>query len=199
MRPSRLYTLVLVIQPSRVLLGMKKRGFGAGRWNGFGGKVEEGETIEDGAKRELQEESSLTVDTLDKMGHIVFEFVDKPELMDVHIFCTDSVHGTPEESDGESWDLCLLSTTAVKVGSGSQHSAALPCHSLSEGTASTHQPQPSSQSVNGQWSQELSTKYCKSSLKSPLGTVTRSKTMCKESRSSKNIHQFARGFFSHQL
>lgn len=48
---SRLYTLVLVLQPQRVLLGMKKRGFGAGRWNGFGGKVQEGETIEDGAKR----------------------------------------------------------------------------------------------------------------------------------------------------
>ncbi|KAG8509785.1 7,8-dihydro-8-oxoguanine triphosphatase [Galemys pyrenaicus] len=99
MRPSRLYTLVLVMQPSRVLLGMKKRGFGAGRWNGFGGKVEEGETIEDGAKRELQEESGLTVDTLHKMGHIVFEFVGEPELMDVHIFCTDSVCGTPRESE----------------------------------------------------------------------------------------------------
>ncbi|KAM9726150.1 oxidized purine nucleoside triphosphate hydrolase isoform 3-T4 [Dama dama] len=53
MRTSRLYTLVLVLQPQRVLLGMKKRGFGAGRWNGFGGKVQEGETIEDGAKRHL--------------------------------------------------------------------------------------------------------------------------------------------------
>lgn len=61
MGTSRLYTLVLVLQPQRVLLGMKKRGFGAGRWNGFGGKVEEGETIEDAAKRELQEESGLTV------------------------------------------------------------------------------------------------------------------------------------------
>ncbi|XP_059933965.1 oxidized purine nucleoside triphosphate hydrolase isoform X1 [Mesoplodon densirostris] len=99
MRASRLYTLVLVLQPQRVLLGMKKRGFGAGRWNGFGGKVQEGETIEDGAKRELQEESGLTVDALQKVGQIVFEFVGNPELMDVHIFCTDSVHGTPVESD----------------------------------------------------------------------------------------------------
>ncbi|KAM5213622.1 oxidized purine nucleoside triphosphate hydrolase isoform 2-T3 [Hipposideros larvatus] len=99
MGTSRLYTLVLVLQPQQVLLGMKKRGFGAGRWNGFGGKVEEGETIEDAAKRELQEESGLTVDTLTKMGHIVFEFVGEPELMDVHIFCTDSIHGTPTESD----------------------------------------------------------------------------------------------------
>ncbi|KAB0352304.1 hypothetical protein FD754_017161 [Muntiacus muntjak] len=99
MRTSRLYTLVLVLQPQRVLLGMKKRGFGAGRWNGFGGKVQEGETIEDGAKRELQEESGLTVDRLHKVGQITFEFTGDPELMDVHVFCTDSVQGTPVESD----------------------------------------------------------------------------------------------------
>ncbi|XP_008849631.1 7,8-dihydro-8-oxoguanine triphosphatase isoform X2 [Nannospalax galili] len=99
MDASRLYTLVLVLQPQQVLLGMKKRGFGAGRWNGFGGKVQEGETIEDAAKRELLEESSLTVDALYKVGHIVFEFVGVPELMDVHIFYTDLVHGTPRESE----------------------------------------------------------------------------------------------------
>ncbi|XP_024432734.2 oxidized purine nucleoside triphosphate hydrolase [Desmodus rotundus] len=99
MGASRLYTLVLVVQPERVLLGMKKRGFGAGRWNGFGGKVEEGETIEDGAKRELQEECGVTADTLHKAGHILFEFAGEPEQMDVHIFRADSVHGTPTESD----------------------------------------------------------------------------------------------------
>uniref|UniRef100_A0A2K5ELW0 Oxidized purine nucleoside triphosphate hydrolase n=1 Tax=Aotus nancymaae TaxID=37293 RepID=A0A2K5ELW0_AOTNA len=92
MGTSRLYTLVLVLQPQRVLLGMKKRGFGAGHWNGFGGKVQEGETIEEGAKRELQEESGLTVDVLHK-------FVGEPALMDVHVFCTDSVQGTPVESN----------------------------------------------------------------------------------------------------
>ncbi|OWK11276.1 hypothetical protein Celaphus_00007367 [Cervus elaphus hippelaphus] len=79
MRTSRLYTLVLVLQPQRVLLGMKKRGFGAGR--------------------ELQEESGLTVDRLHKVGQITFEFTGDPELMDVHVFCTDSVQGTPVESD----------------------------------------------------------------------------------------------------
>lgn len=42
------------------------------------------------------------MDTLTKVGHIVFEFVGEPERMDVHIFCTDSVQGTPTESDGES-------------------------------------------------------------------------------------------------
>jgi len=38
---------------------MKKRGFGVGKWNGFGGKVENGETVFDGAMRELQEECSI--------------------------------------------------------------------------------------------------------------------------------------------
>lgn len=49
--------------------------------------------------RELQEESGLTVDALHKVGRIVFEFVGDPELMDVHIFHTDSIQGTPVESD----------------------------------------------------------------------------------------------------
>ncbi|NXN11875.1 8ODP triphosphatase, partial [Indicator maculatus] len=98
---SRLFTLVLVVQPPRVLLGMKKRGFGAGLWNGFGGKVQPGESIEEAARRELLEESGLTVDTLQKMGQITFEFVGNSELMDVHIFRADDFHGEPTESDAE--------------------------------------------------------------------------------------------------
>ncbi|NWZ45588.1 8ODP triphosphatase, partial [Pycnonotus jocosus] len=99
MHTSRLFTLVLVVQPSRVLLGMKKRGFGAGLWNGFGGKVQPGESIEEAARRELLEESGLTVDTLQKMGQITFEFVGNSELMDVHIFRADHFRGEPTESE----------------------------------------------------------------------------------------------------
>ncbi|XP_015675021.1 7,8-dihydro-8-oxoguanine triphosphatase [Protobothrops mucrosquamatus] len=99
MLTTKLYTLVLVMQPQRILLGMKKRGFGAGLWNGFGGKVQLGETVEQAAKRELQEESGLTVDTLQKMGQITFEFVGNSELMEVHIFRADNFHGDPTESD----------------------------------------------------------------------------------------------------
>lgn len=51
MLSPKLLTLVLVVQPGKVLLGMKKRGFGVGKWNGFGGKVQPGETIEDAARR----------------------------------------------------------------------------------------------------------------------------------------------------
>ncbi|XP_069784414.1 oxidized purine nucleoside triphosphate hydrolase [Narcine bancroftii] len=96
---SKLFTLVMVVKQQQILLGMKKRGFGAGRWNGFGGKVQPGETIEEGAKRELFEESSLTVQSLEKIGQITFEFVGETEVMDVHIFRTDSHQGEPVESE----------------------------------------------------------------------------------------------------
>ena len=42
---SKLYTLIVVKKDDQVLLGFKKRGFGINKWNGFGGKVESGESI----------------------------------------------------------------------------------------------------------------------------------------------------------
>ena len=48
---NKILTLAFVRRQEEILLGYKKRGFGAGNWNGFGGKVETGETIEDAAKR----------------------------------------------------------------------------------------------------------------------------------------------------
>uniref|UniRef100_UPI0037E71439 oxidized purine nucleoside triphosphate hydrolase isoform X1 n=2 Tax=Semicossyphus pulcher TaxID=241346 RepID=UPI0037E71439 len=99
MLSPKLLTLVMVVRPGRVLLGMKKRGFGAGKWNGFGGKVQPGESIEDGARRELEEESGLTVDSLRKIGNIKFEFVGETELLDVHVFRADDYNGEPTESE----------------------------------------------------------------------------------------------------
>lgn len=51
--------------------------------------------------RELLEESGLTVDTLEKVGNIKFEFVGDTELLDVHIFRADSYNGEPTESEGD--------------------------------------------------------------------------------------------------
>lgn len=50
--------------------------------------------------RELLEESGLTVDALEKVGNIKFEFVGETELLDVHIFRADTYNGEPTESDG---------------------------------------------------------------------------------------------------
>ena len=51
MSRNKILTLAFVRRQRDILLGYKKRGFGAGKWNGFGGKVEIAETIEDAAKR----------------------------------------------------------------------------------------------------------------------------------------------------
>lgn len=47
-----------------VLLGRKRRGMGCGKWNGFGGKLEAGETMRQCAARELFEECGLRADPL---------------------------------------------------------------------------------------------------------------------------------------
>lgn len=51
MTKIRQYTLAFIRKEDRILLGMKKRGFGVGRWNGFGGKVHSDEMILQAAKR----------------------------------------------------------------------------------------------------------------------------------------------------
>jgi 8-oxo-dGTP diphosphatase/2-hydroxy-dATP diphosphatase len=83
----------------RVLLGMKKRGFGAGRWNGFGGKVEAGETIENAAKREIQEEAGVTISDIVKTGEIEFEFKGEAQKLEVNIFKAVSYQGEPLETE----------------------------------------------------------------------------------------------------
>lgn len=98
------YTLVFCFNKDesnnrQILLGMKKRGFGTGKWNGFGGKIEPGETVEEGARRELEEESNLVANALVRRGYIVFNMIQSKMLMRVHVFtCTDYT-GTPQESE----------------------------------------------------------------------------------------------------
>lgn len=56
-----LHTTMLIYKTNdQVLLGFKNRGFGAGTYNGFGGKVQEGEDILSALIRECQEEANIT-------------------------------------------------------------------------------------------------------------------------------------------
>jgi 8-oxo-dGTP diphosphatase/2-hydroxy-dATP diphosphatase len=83
----------------QILLGMKKRGFGQGRWNGFGGKLETDEDIIQCAKRELQEECGLAANDLTRTGYVVFKMLDIFKIMCVHIFQTRNFTGDLIESD----------------------------------------------------------------------------------------------------
>lgn len=107
-KERKLYTLVFVFdwREEQILLGLKKRGFGSGKFNGFGGKVEPNEDVVAAAKRELEEECGLKVpsDTGEKLRRIginLFEFSDHPIVMEVHIFMVDRLDtkGIVSESD----------------------------------------------------------------------------------------------------
>lgn len=79
-------TLCLIFKNGKILLGLKKRGFGEGRWNGFGGKIDAGETIETAALRELKEEVGITASNMEHVGILDFSFESDPKVLEVHIF-----------------------------------------------------------------------------------------------------------------
>lgn len=94
MRQSTL--IFLLNSKDEILLAMKKRGFGEGKWNGAGGKVEAGETIEAAACRELHEETGVVVaeSALEKVGLLHFVFEGKPDWnQDVNVFLVRDYSG----------------------------------------------------------------------------------------------------------
>lgn len=97
---KKILTLCIIHQGDRVLLGLKKRGFGEGKWNGFGGKVTQGETIEAAAGRELFEEVGITAVDMKKLGVLDFSWQGKPDdILQVHIFKAKEFTGEPRESE----------------------------------------------------------------------------------------------------
>lgn len=85
---------------SDICLGLKKRGFGINRWNGFGGKVKEGETIEQAMERETEEESSVDIKNFYKVAVISFFFPHQPDWdQTVHVYFCKNWVGEPRESE----------------------------------------------------------------------------------------------------
>lgn len=66
-------TLLMILRGNQILLAEKKRGFGVGKINGVGGKVERGETIEQAMIRETQEEIGVTPINFTKMAIVTFD------------------------------------------------------------------------------------------------------------------------------
>jgi len=96
-------TVCILRREGEVLLAMKKRGFGVGRWNGVGGKQQEGETVEQTALREMEEEIGVrtTEDKLDKIASLKFFFPKEREdwNQEVHIYFINDWEGEPIESE----------------------------------------------------------------------------------------------------
>lgn len=95
-------TLCFLLRGDDVLLGFKKRGLGAGKLVGVGGKVEPGEDLRAAAVREVHEEIRVRVDPadLEPAGRMHFVFPARPEWEQrVHVFLARSWTGDPVETD----------------------------------------------------------------------------------------------------
>jgi mutator protein MutT len=94
-------TLLFLRRDDQILLAMKKRGFGANLWNGVGGKVDPGETIEQALVRECQEEIGVTPLSFSKVAEHDFlnDAATEPWQQLVHVYMCDAWEGEPTESE----------------------------------------------------------------------------------------------------
>ncbi|MCF7866841.1 8-oxo-dGTP diphosphatase [Candidatus Woesearchaeota archaeon] len=95
----KLLTLCFIQKENKILLAMKKRGFGAGRYNGYGGKVEANENIKEAAKREMLEESTLKIKKLEKKAILKFDSEKFEKIQEVHVFEIKEYEGEPKETE----------------------------------------------------------------------------------------------------
>jgi 8-oxo-dGTP diphosphatase len=96
--PQERATLLFVIRDHQMLLIHKKRGLGAGKINGPGGRLDPGESPLQGAIREVQEELNVTPTGVQPCGELAFHFVDGFSIL-VSIFTAKDCEGEPQETD----------------------------------------------------------------------------------------------------
>ena len=94
-------TLSLLKKDNNILLAMKKRGFGIGKYNGVGGKIKQGETPEEAMIRETVEEINVTPIKYEKVGFIEFDeyYKGKKENVAFHLYFVTEWEGEPTESE----------------------------------------------------------------------------------------------------
>ncbi len=100
MSTPKVMTLAFLLKENEICLAMKKRGFGEGNWNGYGGKVGEGETVAAAAVREIKEESGVEVNERDLFEIALTDFIfeDGKHLL-VHTYVTRVWVGEPIETE----------------------------------------------------------------------------------------------------
>ena len=103
-------TLMFVVDDDSILLAFKKKGFGQGKWNGPGGKVEPNENEVEAAIRETEEEVGVMPIDPEKVAHLKFSYEGKdmkplykdkdgPSLVIVHAYLAKKWEGIPAETE----------------------------------------------------------------------------------------------------
>lgn len=96
--PVTIATLMFVIKDGEILLIHKKRGFGKGKINGPGGKLEDHETPRECAIRETQEELCITPTGVEFAGLLHFQFTDNNSIYG-YVYTATGYEGEPTETD----------------------------------------------------------------------------------------------------
>ena len=96
--PVERATLMFVIRDGNILLIHKKRGFGKGKINGPGGKIESGETPRECAIRETREELCINPTGVEDAGLLHFQFIDGYSIHG-YVFTATGFEGEPTETD----------------------------------------------------------------------------------------------------
>lgn len=97
-QPRERANLCFVTRGDEVLLIHKKRGLGAGKINGPGGRLEPGETALEAVIREVQEELCVTPRDPQQRGELHFQFTDGYALH-CTVFVAEGCEGEPAETD----------------------------------------------------------------------------------------------------
>jgi 8-oxo-dGTP pyrophosphatase MutT (NUDIX family) len=96
-------TLCFLVKEDKILLAMKKRGFGVGKWNGVGGKVKDDENLKTTVQREIWEEISVKPLEFKKVAVLDFLFPEAPRDINwnqrVNVFLVTQWEGEPTESE----------------------------------------------------------------------------------------------------
>lgn len=95
-------TLLFLRSGDQIVLALKKRGFGEGKWNGVGGKLDAGETLEDALVRETIEEIGVIPKSWRAVGELDFvqdAETNEPWHMFVYAYLCDEWEGEPTESE----------------------------------------------------------------------------------------------------
>ncbi len=101
-KPMTEATVCFLFRDDEIILAMKKRGFGVGKWNGPGGKIKAGEDMLSATVREVEEEIGVKIDPadLEKVAENEFHFLEKENWdMHVHVFFIKKWQGEPTESE----------------------------------------------------------------------------------------------------
>ncbi len=95
----KLATLAYVKRDGHTLMLHKARGYQAGKWNGLGGKFDPGESPEECLKREVLEESGLSVTAAQLKGFITFPDFDGNDDWYAFVYVVTGFAGDLKASD----------------------------------------------------------------------------------------------------